>query len=122
MFAGNDVVAISSLGALQVISDYGFWKCDPDFIFMFNWHFLSILKGLDEIRLFLFGWDFPTGCEIVGVWDKMTTKRHMREKHLLGGYFLTPNCVFWAIVCEIISIGLACAGAQEKRQEGRQEL
>jgi len=52
----------------------------------------------------------------------------MREKHLLGGHFLTPNCVFLAIVREIILIRLACAGAQktkavkqESRKEGRQE-
>jgi len=43
----------------------------------------------------------------------------MREKHLLRGHFLTPNCVFRAIVREIISIRLACVGTQEKRQEGR---
>jgi len=35
--------------------------------------------------------------------------------------FLTQNFVFWAIVREIISIRLACAGAQEKRQDGRKE-
>jgi len=46
----------------------------------------------------------------------------MREKHLLGGHFFTPNCVFWAIMREIISIRLACAGAQEFRQEGRKEV
>jgi len=44
----------------------------------------------------------------------------MREKHLLGGHFLTPNCVFWPIVREIISVGLACAGTQEKK-EGRKK-
>jgi len=39
----------------------------------------------------------------------------MREKHLLRGYFITPNCVSKAIVREIISIRLACASAQEKK-------
>jgi len=67
MFVGNDVIAISSLGALQVISDYGFWKGDSHFIFMFSWHFLSILNGLDVSRLFVFGWDFTTGGAILGV-------------------------------------------------------
>jgi len=74
MFAGNDVTSISSLGAILVISDYGFWKGDPNFIFMFNWHFLSIINGLDVNRLFLFGWDFPTGGEIVGVWGQNDSK------------------------------------------------
>jgi len=40
----------------------------------------------------------------------------MKEKNLLEGHFLTTNCVFGAIVREIISIRLAGAGAQEKRQ------
>jgi len=50
----------------------------------------------------------------------MTPKRQMREKNLLGGgYFLTLNCVFWAIACEIISIRLAYVGAQVEK--GRME-
>jgi len=55
----------------------------------------------------------------------MTPKRQMREKHLLVGHFHTPNCVFWAILREIISIRLACAGAQDKKtrkEEKSQEV
>jgi len=81
MFAGNDVIAISSLGVLQVISDYGFWKGDPNFIFMFNWHFLSILNGLDVIRLC---WDFPKEAKFRGFWGKMTTKTSNERKTLAG--------------------------------------
>jgi len=73
---------------------------------MFNWHFLSILNGLDVIWL-LFGWDFPNGgTKFCGFGPKWPPKRQMRNKHLLGGHFLTPNCVFWAIVREIISMRL----------------
>jgi len=64
------------------------------------------------------------GGEIVGGFGaKWPLKWQMREKHLLGGHFLTPNCVFWANVREIISIRLACAGAQEKKgsKEGRKK-
>jgi len=45
----------------------------------------------------------------------------MREKYLFRGHFLRPNFVFWAIVREIVSIRLACAGGQVKKgkQEGR---
>jgi len=50
-----------------------------------------------------------------GGWAKWPPKRQMRQKHLLGGHFLAPSCVFWAIVREIISIRLACADAQEKK-------
>jgi len=52
---------------------------DPDFIFMFNWHFLSIMNGLDVIWLFLFGWDFPTGGEIFGFFGQnIPPKRQIR--------------------------------------------
>jgi len=43
----------------------------------------------------------------------MTTKHQNTEKYLLGEHFLAPNFVC-ATVREIISIRLACAGAQEK--------
>jgi len=58
-----------------------------------------------------------------GFLGKMTPKRQMTEIHLLEGHFLAPNCVFWAIAREIISIRLACTGAQKKavRRAGRQE-
>jgi len=105
-------------GAPQAILHNRFWKGDPDFIFMFNWHFLSILHGLDVIQLLI--WlGFPYWGRNFGG-KNWPPKRKIREKHLLGGHFLTPNCVFWAIVREIIFIRLACAGAQEKKA-GRQE-
>jgi len=70
MFAGNDVIAISSLGG----ASGNFWlrilKGDHDFIIMFNWNFLSILNGLDVIRLFVFDCDFPTGGEILELLGK----------------------------------------------------
>jgi len=89
---------------------------------MFNWHFLSIVKCLDVIRIFVFGWDFPAGGAKFWVfWAKWPPKRQIREKHLLEGHFLTPNCVFWAIVSEIISICLACAGSQEKKVVRQEE-
>jgi len=128
MFAGNDVIAISSLGVLQVVSDYGFCKGNADFIFMVNWYFLSILNGLHVIQLFVFGWDFLTGSEMFG---KITPKTSIERKHLLGGHLLTPNCVFLDLVCEIISISVwpvqvrkkegRKAGRQEGRLAGRQE-
>jgi len=82
MFAGNDVIAILSLGG----ASGNFWlrilKGRPDFILIFNWHFLSTLNGLDVIRLFLFGWDFPTGSEMF--WGKMTPKTSNERKILAG--------------------------------------
>jgi len=61
-------------GAPHAILIDGFWKGDPDFIFMFNWFFLSILNGLDVIRLFVFGWDFPTWGEMLGVFGQNDTQ------------------------------------------------
>jgi len=52
---------------------------------MFNRHFFSIFNGLDVNRLFLFGWDFPTGGEILGVWGKITTKTSNWRKILAEG-------------------------------------
>jgi len=54
---------------------------DHDNMFMFDWHFLSILNGLDVNRLFLFGWDFPTGGEIVGVIGQNDLQNVKWEKH-----------------------------------------
>jgi len=34
LLARNDAMAFSSLGALQMIYNFGFWKGDPDFIFI----------------------------------------------------------------------------------------
>jgi len=90
MFAGNDVIAISSLGDAS-----GFWKGNPDFISMFNWHLLSILNGLDVMRLFyLFGWDFLLGVKFWGLLGKMTPKTSNERKNLLGGHSLRQTAFF----------------------------
>jgi len=49
---------------------------------MLNWHFLSILNGLDVIRLFVFDSDFPTGAKFWGFWGKMTPKTSNKRKTL----------------------------------------
>jgi len=101
LLAGNNAIAISSLGALQVgpISDCRFWKGDPDFIFILSWHFLPISNGTDVI--------------FVSFWQN-------NLKHLLDGYYLAPDYVFWAIVREKFSIRLAFSAAQERsKKKGR---
>jgi len=77
-----DVIVISPPGTPQAILHDGFWKGDPDFILMFNWNLLSILNGSDVIRLFLFGWDFSTGGEIVGVFGQNDPKTSNWRKTL----------------------------------------
>ena len=50
-----------------MISEGGFWKADPGFILVFNWHVLSIFNGLEVIRRFRFAWDFPIRADFWGV-------------------------------------------------------
>jgi len=117
MFAWNDIIAISSLGGA---SGY-FWlrilKGRPR---LYSHVQLTLFVYLERFRrystfLYLAGISL-LGGEILRVfWAKWPPKRQVREKHLLGGHSLAPNCVFWAIVREIICIRLACAGAQEKK-------
>jgi len=112
--AGNDVIAISSLGG----ASGNFWlqilKGWPRLYIHVHLTLFVYLERFGQYSTFLFGWDFHTGGEIWGFWGKWPPKRQMREKHRLGEHSLTPNCVFWAIVREIISIRLACAGAKKK--------
>jgi len=116
MFAGNDVIAISSLGELHVISDYGFRNGDPDFIFMFNWHFLCILNRLEVIQLFLFGWDFPTGGEILGVLGQNNPQNVIWEKNTCwAGTSLRQTASFLAL-CVKLSLSVWPVQVRIKRQ------
>jgi len=124
MFAGNDVIAISSLGG----ASGNFWlrilKGRPRlYIFMFNWRFSSYLERFRRYSTFFIWLGFPYWGRNCGGLGQNDPKTSNKRKHLLGGHFLTLNRVFWAIVREIISIRLACAGVQEKKgiRAGRQE-
>jgi len=109
-------------GAPHAILHDGFWKGDPNFISMFNRHFFVYLERFRRNSTFSIWLGFPyCGRNFGGLEAKWTPKRQLIEKHLLGGHFFTPNCVFWAIGLEIISIRLAYAGAQ-KRQAGRKTI
>ena len=66
MFAGNDVTAISSLGALQVISDRGFWKGDPDFILVLHCNYMSIVHRFRYNELFMFAGNDVTAISSLG--------------------------------------------------------
>jgi len=46
--------------------DNEWWKYELASI-QFLGHIFSIVNGLDVIRLFVFGWDFPTGGRNFGV-------------------------------------------------------
>jgi len=108
MFARFDVIAILLLFR--------------DFIFMFNRYVVSILNGLDTIQLFFLWLGFPyweRKCRGLGA--KWPLKHQLREKHVQGALTYTDLRV-WAIVREIISIRLVCAGAQEKKVGKKEEM
>jgi len=120
MFSGNDVIAISSLEG----TSGNFWlrilKGRPRLYIHVQLTLFVYLERFRRYSTFFIRLGFPFWwAKFRGLWAKWPPKRQIREKHLLGGHFLTPKCVFWVIVREIISIRLACAGAQEKK--GRKE-
>jgi len=125
----------TNCGALYAILHDRFWKSDHDFLIAFHSNFSSGMHGFRDNEVLL-----PARYDVIVIsppgvalrsfaWRILKErpwppKLQIREKHLLGGHFLTPNCVFWAIVREIIAICLACAGTQEKKagsQAGRKK-
>ena len=85
---------------------------------MFNWHFLSILNGLDVIRLFLFGWDFPTGGEILGVWGQNDPQKDKISKNTcLKGTSLRQNASFKLSCVKIGSPVWAVRVAKNKKKK-----
>jgi len=115
-------------GSLHAILHHGFWKGYPDFIFMFKWHFLSILNGLGVIRFFVFDWDFPTGAKCFGVWSKMTPKNVNWEKNTCWeGTSLRQTASFEPLYVKLflsvwpVQVRKETKGRMAGRQEGRKE-
>jgi len=112
--------------AFHAILHGGFWKSDTDFMFMFNWHFLSILNGLDVIWLFVFGWDFPTGGEILGVFGQNAPQNGKWEKKTCWeGTSLRQTASFEPLCVKLsLSVWIETKEKKEKekkavKQEGR---
>ena len=85
---------------------------------MFHKHFLSILNGLDVIRLFLFGWDFPTGGEILGVLGQNDPQKDEISKNTwMKGTSLRQNASFKLSCVEIGSpVGAVRVARNEKKK------
>ena len=98
---GNDVKVISLLGAPYILFNGGFWKGDPKFIIMLHWHILPIFYRRWVIRLFHFGWDFPTAGEICEVFGENDPQSQNFEKLSLRGHFLASNRVFELLCVEV---------------------
>ena len=87
---------------------------------MFNWHFLSILNGLDVIRLFLFGWDFPTGGEILGVFEENDPQTDKISKNTcLKSTSLRQNASFKLLCVKIGSRVWAVRVAKNKKTKNK---
>jgi len=94
----------------------GFWKGDPDFIFMFNWHFLSYLNGLDVIRLLVFGWDFLTAGEILRVFGQNDPQNVNWEKSTCcEGTFLRHTASFEQLC---VKLSLSVWPVQVRKKKG----
>jgi len=83
---------------------------------------LSILNGIDVIRLFKFGWDFPTGGKIVGVFGRNDPQNVKLEKitcwegtSLCQSASFEPLCVKLSLSVWPVQV------RKKKRQEGRKE-
>jgi len=80
------------------------------------------LNGLDVIRLFYLAGISLVGQKFEGFGQNDPQNVKLEINTCWEGISLRQTAyVFRATVRQIISIRLACAGAQEKRQEGRQE-
>jgi len=77
---------------------------------------LSILNGLDVIRLFLFGWGFPTGAKFWGFWAKCPPKHQIRENYLLGGHFFMPAAYFEPL-CVKLSLSVWPVQVRKKKRQ-----
>jgi len=84
--------------ASSVKFDNGFWKADPDFIFVVHWQFWSISNRLEVIKPFRFGWDSRTRVQFLGFLGWMTPRKLRYRKTLGQWHFLGPRRIFWRIV------------------------
>jgi len=100
-------------GRCTYFFDCQFWKGDPNFIFMFNWHFMSILNGLDVIRLFLHGWNFRTGAKF---WGFRHPKRQIEKNTCWEGTFLRQTAYFEPLW---VTLSLSVWPMQVRKKKGR---
>jgi len=115
MFAGNDVIAISSL-----------WGASGNFLILkgrpqlyIDDQFLSILNGLDVIRYFLFGWDFLTGGESLGILGQNDPQNVKWVKNTFWEVTSSRQTASFEPLCVKLSICVWPVVRKKKRKEGR---
>jgi len=86
---------------------------------MFNWHVLSILNGLDVIRLFYLAGISLLEATFWGFWGKMTPKTSNERKTLAESALSYAKLRLLSYFAWNYLYHLACAGAQETKKAGR---
>jgi len=120
MFAGNDVIAISSLGGASGNFWLGILKGRPRLYIHVQWHFLSILNGLDVIQLFVFGWNISTGAKIWGFVVKITQNVKWEKNTCWEGTSLRQTASFEPFCVKLsLSVWPVQVRKKQKRQWSR---
>ena len=80
------------------------------------------MNGLDVIRLFLFGWDFPTGGEILGVLGQNDPQNVKIEKNTCWEGTSLRQTASFEPLCVKLSLSVwPVQVRKKKREEGRKE-
>ena len=82
---------------------------------------MSILNGLDVIRLFLFGWDFPTGGEILGVLGQNDPQNVKIEKNTCWEGTSLRQTASFEPLCVKLSLSVWPVQVRKKKMGGRKE-
>jgi len=122
MYAGNDVIAISSLGGASSIFWLRILKGRPQLHIHVQSTLFVYLDRFRRYSTFLFCWNFSTGGRNVwGFWNKMTPKTSNERKHFLGGHFLTQTASIEPMCVKLSSFIWPVQVRKEKMQGGRKK-
>ena len=122
LFAGNDVTAISSLGG----ASGNFWsrilKGRPRLYIHVQLTLFVYLERFRRYSTFLFGWDFPTGGEILGVLGLNDPQNVKIEKNTCWEGTSLRQTASFEPLCVKLSLSVWPVQVRKKnREEGRKE-
>jgi len=110
---GYDVNVISPLGGVPHRFCWRNLKERPSFIIMGHWHISRISYRIEVIRLFILAGNCPFPTHFRGSFAEKHPKFHSYILLIPQRVFLTPDCVFWAIVRENWFTGMGCSSVEE---------
>ena len=82
---------------------------------------MSILNGLDVIRLFLFGWDFLTRGEILGVLGKNDPQNVKVSKNTCGEGTSSRQIASFEPLCVKLSLSVWSVQVRKKKKGSKEE-